>query len=242
LDDELHALRHPGRGDAKQVADVDYTEAPYLHVMASQFRTGADQVGLAAPPHLHRVVGNQAVAADDQIQRTLALADAAVAGDQHAQTEDIHENAMNDLTYRQQVLEQDVDLCDGGWCGDDGAQQRNVEALTSGEQLRRWIPPARNEHAWNVVGERRRQYVEQRIGVERVEVANLAFAKYQHPPRLQVLVKSGEGETGLLDVRAGDRARGALLPAQQFEWQADRFGAALKQAGNRELRLHDDSG
>ena len=43
-----------------------------------------------AAAQLDGVVGHEAVAADDQIERALALADAALADDQHAEAEDVH--------------------------------------------------------------------------------------------------------------------------------------------------------
>ena len=67
-----------------------------LHVMARQLGTGADQDRLGAPPHLDGVVGHQPVAADDEIERALALADAALAGDEHAEAEDVQQHRVQD--------------------------------------------------------------------------------------------------------------------------------------------------
>ena len=126
LDDELHALRRPRRRDAEQIADVDHAEAAHLHVVARQLRAGADHLGLAAPPHLHRVVGDQPMAAHDQIERALALADAAVADDQHAQAEDVHQHAVDDLAHGERIVEERADLGDRQRRGDGGAQQRHA--------------------------------------------------------------------------------------------------------------------
>jgi len=43
---------------------------------------------------LHDVVGHQAVPAADELEAEFALADARLAGDQHAKAEHVHENAV----------------------------------------------------------------------------------------------------------------------------------------------------
>jgi hypothetical protein len=209
-----------------------------FHVMTRELRAGTNQVCLASPPHFHCVVGDEPVSPDHEVEGALALPDAAVTRDEHAKAEDIHQHAMNHLSYGKQTLEHAADSGDGGRCRDRRPQQRHMEALARGHQLRRRRPAPRDQHAWNVVGERRCQHVQQRVAVERVQVADLALAKHEYPARLEVLVKSGEGEPRLLYVRTGDRACGALLPTQQFERQADRVGPALQQTSDGELGLH----
>ena len=68
-------------------------EPAQLHVMARQLGAGADENRLGAPAYLDRVVGDQPVAADDQVERALALADAALSGDEHAEPEDVDQHA-----------------------------------------------------------------------------------------------------------------------------------------------------
>ncbi len=63
------------------------------------------EVRLSPPPHFHRVVGDQPVAADDQVERALALADSAVADDQHAEAEDVHQHAVHHLADGEDVLQ-----------------------------------------------------------------------------------------------------------------------------------------
>ena len=57
------------------------------------------------PPDLDDVVGDQPMAADDQVERALALADAALAGDQHAEAEHVEQHAVHDAALRERVLE-----------------------------------------------------------------------------------------------------------------------------------------
>ena len=126
LDDELDALRRSRRRDAEQILHVDDAEAAQLHVMPRQLRTRADQNRLRAPPHLHRVVRDQAMAADDQVERALALADAALAGDEDAQTEHVHQHGVHDACARPAVLEHRRELGDRGRRGSAGVDERQA--------------------------------------------------------------------------------------------------------------------
>ena len=53
-----------------------------------------------AAPDFDGVVGDQPVAADDQVERALALADAALAGDQDAEAEDVHQHGVHASSAR----------------------------------------------------------------------------------------------------------------------------------------------
>ena len=116
-----------------------------------QLRAGADDVRLAAAPDLHRVVSHQPVAAHDEVERALALADAALADDQHAQPEDVHQHAVNHLAHGERVVEHAGELGDRQRRGDGGAQQRHLVPLGGREELGRRLPAAGDQHAGNVV-------------------------------------------------------------------------------------------
>ena len=62
--------------------------------------TRADKHRLRAAPDLDGVVGDQAVAPQDQVQRALALADAALADNQDAQAQDVHEHGVHQRAAR----------------------------------------------------------------------------------------------------------------------------------------------
>src|SRR5688572_21179343 len=109
--------------------------------MARELRTGADQVGLAPPPHLDGIVGDETMAAHDEIERAFALADAAVTGDQYAQAEDVHQHAVDDFAHGKGVFEQHADFRDRHRRGDRRPQQRHLIALGSLDQLC-WRLPA----------------------------------------------------------------------------------------------------
>ena len=61
---------------------------------SKQLGAAALERGLRDAVEIDRVVGDQAVAARDQLQPELALAQARLAGEQHAQAEDVHEHAV----------------------------------------------------------------------------------------------------------------------------------------------------
>ena len=64
---------------------------------------------------------------------------------------------------------------------------------------------------------------------EALQVPHFAFAENQDPAGFEEFVKAGEGEPGLLNVRAGDDAGQAIRAGQQIERQAERLGPAAKQ-------------
>ncbi len=74
--------------------DVDDANAAHLHVVARQFGAGAEHFAAIHQRGLDHVVGHQAVAALDQGQHRLALANAAFAADDGAHAEDVHHAAQ----------------------------------------------------------------------------------------------------------------------------------------------------
>jgi hypothetical protein len=84
LQHQLDAFLVAHGGDAEHVLDVDDAEAAHLHVVLDQLRGPAHQHVARGAPHLHQIVGHQAVAAHDEIERRLRLPDAALAQRQHA--------------------------------------------------------------------------------------------------------------------------------------------------------------
>ena len=155
LHDQLDALRRAGRGDAEQIAEVDQAEAADFHVMARQLRTAADDDRRGAPPDLDRVVGDEPMAAHDEVERAFALADAALPHHQHAEAEDVEEHAVDDLADGEAILEQRRELADRGRRADaraSAAARRLVSA--SIDQVGRRLEAAGDEDARHLGGER----------------------------------------------------------------------------------------
>jgi hypothetical protein len=153
LDDELDPLRSPRGRDAEQVLHVDQAEAPDLHVMPRQFRAGANQECFGPRAQFHRIVRHEAMAANNQIERALALADPAFTDDQHAQTEDVHDDAMDDGHRRKVDVERGRQSRHHQRCGGPGAHERKIREIRLDDQLRRWIESGGNHQARNVVTE-----------------------------------------------------------------------------------------
>ena len=90
------------------MAHIHNADAPELHIIADQLRRAADQGMAAHPADLYRVVGDEAMAALDKLQGRLALADAAVAHEQHTLAVDLHQHAVH-RHARGQVFLQGMD-------------------------------------------------------------------------------------------------------------------------------------
>ena len=86
---------------------------------------------------LHGVVGDEPVAADDQVERALALADAALPDDQHAEPEDVHQHAVDDAARGQIRVEHRGEPRHRFRRGRAGAQQRHAGAIGFGQGFRR---------------------------------------------------------------------------------------------------------
>ncbi len=105
LHDELDALRAACRGDAEEIADVDDAQPADFHVVPRQLRAAPEQHRVGPPADLDRIVRDEPMAADDEVERALALADAALPHHQDAEAEDVEEHAMDHAPHRQVGLE-----------------------------------------------------------------------------------------------------------------------------------------
>src|SRR4030095_16463898 len=101
FDDELDLLDIANRGDPEQVLDVDVPQPADLHVVADHARPGAVDQGRPDAADVDDVVRDQPVPAADQIERRLALADAALAEQQHPDPEDVEEDPVDGGGRRQ---------------------------------------------------------------------------------------------------------------------------------------------
>ena len=117
---------------------------------------------------------------------------------------------------------------------DGRLQQRDVIPIRRRQQLHGRRPSAGNQHARDVVAERRRKDVGAAGGIEALEIADFALAEDENACRLQVGVEAGEREARLLNVGARDGAVETGASAQQLERQANSLGPALQQARNRD--------
>jgi hypothetical protein len=170
---------------------------------------------------------------DNQVERALALADAALAGDEDAEAEDVHEHGVHHGALGERILENRRQLGDRGRRDDGGFEQRDTRPLGLGRQLDRRNEAAGNQHARKIQRQREPQRGDPRGGVEAFEIADFTLAEDQHPARLEVFVEAGERQAGLLDVRAGDDAIEPVAAGEQFERQAEGVGPAREQRRHR---------
>ena len=193
---------------------------------------------LGAAAHLDRVVGDQAVAAGHQVERALALADAALPDQQHAQAEHVHEHAVHHLARGQVVLEDGGELADGHRRGHAGAQQRHARGVGRDGHLGRQRQRAGGQHARDAAGHgagRARRAAPPAPGP--AGSCTSLSPKIEHPARPQVVVEAGQRQAGLLDVGTGDlAARGRHAPASSSRTSP---GASLRRA---KQASHGDDG
>ena len=184
--------------------------------------------------HLHGVVGDETMAADDQIQRAFALPDAALADDEDAEAENVEQHAMQQLANDEAVLENGGDFRDGDRRRHQRAQHRKVAALGFEDDLAEHAKAAGDEDARHFVV---LAYLAHRVGaiggIQALEVADLAVAEDEDASLPEIFVKTREREAGFLRVGAQDAAVEAAAAGENFEIEAQRFGAALKEFADR---------
>ena len=133
LHHHLDALLLPHRADAEQRGNVDEPDAADLHVVRRQLVPPADQHVVAAAGDLDHVVGHQAVAALDQVEHALALADARAADEEQADAVDVGQRAVQRGARRERLLDDRLD---------PAVELRRLE-LASGAPARSARGPAR---------------------------------------------------------------------------------------------------
>ena len=93
--DELQPHLAAHRRLAEDGLDVQQADAAHLQQVLQQLGAAALDGGLVDSIEVDCVVGHQPVAPRDQLQAQLTLAQARLAGDQHAQPQNVHEHAVH---------------------------------------------------------------------------------------------------------------------------------------------------
>jgi hypothetical protein len=206
--------------------------------MAGQLRARADDDRFRSAPHFDGIVRDEAMAADDQVERAFALADAALADDQHAEAEDVDQHAVNDFAVREAILEHRGQLADRRRGRHRRPQNWHVGALALRDHFRRDLRAAGDQQARQVRGETLGERFAARRGIEALEKAHLAFAEQQDAAGLQVFMEPREREAGLLNVRTCNLAVESAGARQQLDGQAYRLGSRIEQPANGDGRSH----
>jgi hypothetical protein len=93
--DQLELHLAPAGGFAEDGADVEHAEAAHFEEVLEQLRAARpSRTCRGDAGELDDVVGDQAVAARDEFQGEFALADAGIAGDEHAHAQHVHQHAV----------------------------------------------------------------------------------------------------------------------------------------------------
>ena len=147
---------------------------------------------------LDRVVGHQAMAADDEVERALALADAALADDEHAEAEDVHQDAVDRCRAP-------PGTCRGAptagtsrraWRPASAAAARRRGRLPRALPAAASKPPVTSRHGSRWLKTRRN--AEPRSSASASRGSGFALAEDQDAPAAQVGVEAGQREAGLL--------------------------------------------
>ncbi len=93
----------------KMRRNVDQPDAANLHVVPLQLVPAADEDVAAAPARDDQIVGDEAVAALDEVEHALRLADAALADEQEPDAEHVGERAVEVGRRREFLLEPGLD-------------------------------------------------------------------------------------------------------------------------------------
>ena len=94
MDDEAQSHLPAARRFAKDRADVEDAETAHFDEVLQHLGTAAFEHVRSDARELDDVVGDEPVAAGDQFEREFGFAGAGAAGDEHADTEHVHEHAM----------------------------------------------------------------------------------------------------------------------------------------------------
>src|SRR5947209_6986846 len=114
---------------AEQLADVDDAEAANLHVLAQEVGRAARELAGPRAPHLDEVVGDELVAAHDEVERALRLPHPALALDEDAEAVEVEQDAVAHLARRERFFQVLGDGADGDRADERRLDERERRAL-----------------------------------------------------------------------------------------------------------------
>ena len=222
---------------AKDGLDVEQAQAPHFQQVLQQGRAAAfDHVGRDAR-EFDGVIGHQAVAARNQFQAQLALAQARIARDQHTHAQHVHEHAMHDDALRQlfgQVDAQEIDHLRGR---QRGREQGNVLLVADGEDVGRRFQPLRDDQRGWAAGDQFTDHMRARVDLQALIIIDFLVTEDLDTARMdQVQVAHLVG--GRRDI-ARDQALAAGETGEPAQLQT--FTIIVVQALYRQRRLQHGS-
>jgi hypothetical protein len=224
VDDQAEVLGALDRVVTVHHAHVEDAEPAHLEEVAEWLRAGAHhQVGGDAG-ELGSVVGDQAVAARNQVECQLALADAARPGQQDADAEYLDEDAVQRQPGRQQVEQFEAQAVDQVVAGQRRGHQRDAGALGRvGDGVGRRQAVA-HHHQHRCSGEQPFEHVAVGFGCQGVEVVHLGRAEDLHRARVDQVevVDQQRAQLGVVTAGDGPKAAGPARRPRQLEARAER--------------------
>src|SRR5436190_303043 len=229
--DLLHVTR---RRDAEEVLDVDDADAAQLHVMAQHVVRISEQdiVGMAFDDH--EIVRDQAMAAIDEIERAFALADAAVAEEQHADAVDVEKAGVHRDARRHRLFEEVRRARDRRRRHRRRREQRHAALLAFDAELVERSDAFRDDEAGDVEAGDVADALLAQPRRKALEVLRLRRADDLHAPRLDVLVVAGEREPRLLHARPRDHATQPVVAGDELEQKVIQLAQPERSDGGRD--------
>ena len=196
MDDELEAHLAAHSGLAKDAANVQQADAAHLQQVLQQFRATAFDSGLVDAVQVHGIVGHQPVATRDQFQPEFALAQAGLAGNHHAQAQNVHEHAVHGQAVGEMLGQIGAQQVDDEGRGLARGKHRNLRPLAHRQQgFRRHLALGQHQHR-RLQRDDARNAARAVLGTALAEVGDLALAHDLHAVRMDVVQIADQIGTG----------------------------------------------
>ena len=200
-----------------RILHVDETQSADLHVLAGGIRRPAEHERCGAAAQLDGIISHETMAAHDQVERALALADAALSDHQDAEAEDVHQHAVDHGPRRQAAVEDGDQPGHGLRRGRLRRENRHAVPIRGLQQRQGRGESLGDDDAREIVGEDASERFAAGVAAERLEVADLTLAQDQCAAGAQVAVEPGQRQPGFLRLRVGDPPRQAGAAGDQFQ-------------------------
>ena len=135
FDQDIDALAFSRRCHAKEILDVEDTQASDFKVMAKQFRGCTEHHAWRPVVTFDDVVGDETMSPHHEVECTFTLADSARSTEQNTNTKHVDEDAMHAHAWREPIVEQRVQRGDCPTGTFLRVQQRRVRRFRRNDQF-----------------------------------------------------------------------------------------------------------
>ena len=187
--------------------------------MPLQLVAASDQDVAGTAPYDDEIVGDDAMAALDEVEHALRLADAALADEQEPHAVHVGERAVDGRLRRERIVEPGLDPVVELVRLECRPQDGDVRLRRFLDDVGGQLEPLRDEHARHREAEELREVGAARLRVEREEVGDLGLAEHLQPFGDEALDVAGQGEARARDVRPVDDALEPLRSLDALELQ-----------------------